>query len=167
MHESDAACDHLRTDHRAIENRLDRLLPALLHLTPERISDVQAIVGELQGLAALHFRKEEEIFYPKVRPLDPELLHLLDQQHEEVREVERHVAELLAEIPQAPDGRWMNELRSFGIELHDRIQHHIVDEEDRLFRLASERLTSEEQDTLAKAMVCARSGPCDFSHIPA
>jgi len=159
MHEPDAACAHLRTDHRAIENRLDRLLAALLHIAPERISEVQAIVGEIQELAALHFRKEEEIFYPKVRPLDPELLRLLDRQHEEVREVERHVAELLADLPQAPDGRWLNELRSFGIELHDRIQHHIVDEEDHLFRLAGERLTTEQQEILAKAMASVRSAP--------
>ena len=159
MHEPDAACHHLRTEHRAIENRLDRLLDALLHLTSERVSEVQAVVGELQGLAALHFRKEEEIFYPKVRPLAPELLRLLDQQHEEVRELENHVAGLLAEIPETPDGRWLNELRSFGIELHDRIQHHIVDEEDHLFRVARERLTNEEQHTLAKAMASARSYP--------
>ena len=156
MHEADAACHHLLTEHRAIENRLDRLLDALLHLTSERVSEVQAVVGELQGLAALHFRKEEEIFYPKVRPLAPELLRLLDQQHEEVRELENHMAGLLAEIPETPDGRWLNELRSFGIELHDRIQHHIVDEEDHLFRVAGERLTSEEQHTPAKAMAAVR-----------
>lgn len=155
MREPDSACAHLRSDHRAIESRLDRLLDALLHLTAERVCEVREIAGELQTLAAIHFRKEEEIFYPKVRPLDPELLHMLDQQHEDVREVEQHVAELLSEMPDAPDGRWLNELRNFGIELHDRIQHHIVDEEDHLFRLAGERLTNEEQDALERAMAAA------------
>jgi len=152
MHETARACENLRKDHRAIEERLDTLIAALLHLTPELIPDIQATVRDLQDLAAVHFEKEETIFYPKLRPLLADLLESMDRQHEEVRELERHLAELLAVPPQPPDSRWLNELRSIGIEFHDRIQHHIVDEEDQLLRLAEERLTSEEQDSLAKAM---------------
>jgi hemerythrin-like domain-containing protein len=151
MPEPDAACALLRTDHRAIEEHLDRLLAALLDLSPERIPEIQATVTALQALAKLHFRKEEEIFYPKVRPLEPDLLLRLDEQHEDVREAEHHLAEILAD-PQAADPRWMNELRSFGIGFHDRIQHHIVDEEDQLFRIAGERLSVEDQESLAIAM---------------
>jgi len=62
------------------------------------------------------------------------------------------VAAFLADPPQAPDARWLNDLRSFGIEFHDRIQHHIVDEEDHLFRLAGERLSVADQAILARAM---------------
>ena len=43
-------------------------------------------------------------------------------------------------------------MRSFGIEFHDRIQHHIVDEENQLLRLAEDLLTAEEQESLAAAM---------------
>ena len=152
MSESAPACEHLRKDHRVIEERLDILLAALLQLTPELIPEIQATVRELRGLAAIHFEKEETIFYPKLRPLLSDLLERMDLQHEEVRELERHLADLLAEPPQTPESRWLNELRSFGIEFHDRIQHHIVDEEDQLFRLAEERLTGEEQESLADAM---------------
>jgi len=151
MPEPDAACALLRIDHRAIEEHLDRLLAALLDLRPERIREIQATVAELQALATLHFRKEEEIFYPKVRPLDPDLMLRLDEQHEDVREAERHLAEILTD-PQAADPRWLNELRSFGIGFHDRIQHHIVDEEDQLFRIAGGRLSREDQESLAIAM---------------
>ena len=151
MLEPDAACALLRADHRAIEEHLDRLLAALLDLRPERISEIQNSVVKIQALAKLHFRKEEGIFYPQVRPLDPDLLHRLDEQHGDVREAERHLAEILA-YPQASDPRWMNELRSFGITFHDRIQHHIVDEEDQLFRIAGERLTIEDQESLAIAI---------------
>ena len=151
MPEPDAACAVLSTDHRAIEEHLDQLLAALLDLRPERIFEIQTTVAELQVLAKLHFRKEEEIFYPKVRPLDPDLLHRLDEQHEDVREAERHLVEILTD-PQAADPRWLNELRSFGIGFHDRIQHHIVDEEDQLFRIARERLSMEDQESLAIAM---------------
>jgi hemerythrin-like domain-containing protein len=152
MSESAPACEHLRRDHRVIEERLDILLAALLRLTPELIPEIQATVRALQDLAAIHFEKEETIFYPKLRPLLSDLLDRMDVQHEEVREVERYLAELLAEPPQPPDSRWLNELRSFGIEFHDRIQHHIVDEEDQLLRLAEDRLTAEEQESLAAAM---------------
>jgi len=141
----------MRADHRAIEEHLDRLLAALLDLRPERISEIQASVAKIQALAKLHFRKEEEIFYPTVRPLDPDLLHPMGEQHEDVRKAERHLAEILA-YRHASDTRWMNNLRSFGIAFHDRIQHHIVDEEDQLFRVAGERLTIEDQESLAIAM---------------
>jgi hemerythrin-like domain-containing protein len=152
MPETEPACDHLRRDHRAIEDHLDTLLHALLNLAPERIPEIQAAVRSLQDLSAIHFAKEEEIFYPKLRPMAAELLASLDAQHEDVRELERHVTDLLAEPPQNPDSRWWNELRSFGIEFHDRIQHHIVDEEDHLFKLAGERLSLEDQKALESAM---------------
>ena len=151
------ACENLRKDHRAIEERLDILLAALLHVTPELIPELQATVRDLQDLAAIHFEKEETIFYPKLRPLVSDVLDRMDVQHEEVRELERHLAELLAEPPQTPESRWLNELRSLGIEFHDRIQHHIVDEEDQLFRLAEDRLTAEEQESLAGAMNSVQS----------
>jgi hemerythrin-like domain-containing protein len=152
MREPEPACDHLRQDHRAIEERLDALFAALLDLSPKRIPEIQATVRDLQRLAAVHFRKEEEIFYPKLRPEASDLLASLDLQHDEVRELEHHLAELLADPPETPEARWLNELRSFGIEFHDRIQHHIVDEEDHLLRLASDRLTREDQESLAKRM---------------
>jgi hemerythrin-like domain-containing protein len=146
------ACDNLRQDHRAIEERLDSLFAALVHLTPDLIPEIRATFGQLRALAAIHFQKEEEIFYPKLRPVASDLLCRLDVQHEEVRELEGHLAELLADPPPAPDVRWLNELRSLGIEFHDRIQHHIVDEEDQLFRLAGDRLSTEDQENLARAM---------------
>jgi hypothetical protein len=46
-----------------------------------------------------------------------------------------------------------HELHLFGIEFHDHVQHHIVDEEDHLFRLADEELTAAEHADLEHAMV--------------
>ena len=145
-------CDNLRGDHRRIEGHLDRLLDACEHLSAERIPEVQSIVGCLEQLSAIHFEKEEKILYPRLRSFEPALLDQMDRQHEVVREVEAHVAEMLADPPQVPDPRWLNELRLVGIELHDHIQHHIVDEEDHLFRVAEEHLSLEEQSGLATAM---------------
>jgi hemerythrin-like domain-containing protein len=142
-----------------METRLDRLLDALLHLSTGRIPEVEATLREIQNLAAVHFEKEEKIFYPALRTTLPDLLAQMDRHHEEVREVERYVEELLAN--QSSDPRWLDELRRFGIELHDLIQHHIVDEEDQLFRLAADRLSGEEQERLAALM---REVPESFPH---
>lgn len=157
------AFENLRTDHRAIEERLDTLLAALLYLTPERVPEIQATVSALQDLAAMHFEKEEGIVYPALRPLIPDLLSRMDEQHEEVRQVEEYVAELLADPPERPAPRWLNELRSFGIELHDLIQHHIVEEEEELFRLGDERLNADEQERLAAAVEAVQCDGADRS----
>jgi hypothetical protein len=146
-----SACDHLRSDHRRMEKHLDRLLEALLHMSPALVSDVRATMAELQRLEVLHFEKEESLFYPSLRPAFPDLLAQMDLQHEDIREVEQHVAELLSNPPGLPELRWLEELRRSGIELHDRIQHHIVDEEDQLLRLADGHLTVEDQQKLTGA----------------
>jgi hemerythrin-like domain-containing protein len=67
--------------------------------------------------------------------------------------VEIHVAAMVADPPLSPDSRWLNELRRLGTEFHDHIQHHIVDEEDHLFRVAEDCLTSEEQTNMAAQMI--------------
>jgi hemerythrin-like domain-containing protein len=148
-----SACGNLRADHRRLEAYLDRLLAALEHLAAERIPEVRTIVQGIQDLSAVHFEKEEKLLYPRLRPVQPRLLAQMDEQHGVVREVEIHVAAMLADPPLSPDSRWLNELRRLGIEFHDHIQHHIVDEEDHLFRVAEDCLTGEEQATLAAEMI--------------
>jgi hemerythrin-like domain-containing protein len=145
------ACAHLREDHRQMEEYLDRLLAALSHISPELVSDVRSAVMSLQCLEALHFEKEESLFYPSLRTAFPDLLVQMDQQHQDIREVEKHVAEMLADPPEIPEARWLEELRRWCAELYDRNQHHIVDEEDQLFRVAGSHLSPEVQEMLASA----------------
>jgi hemerythrin-like domain-containing protein len=147
------ACDNLREDHRKMEGYLDRLLAVFQHLSADRIAEIQSIIGSIQQLSAVHFEKEEKILYPRLRLIQPKLLDQMDGQHELVREVEVSVTDMLTNPPQTPDSRWLNELRRVGTEFHDHIQHHIVDEEDHLFRVAEERLSIEEQANLAVEMV--------------
>ena len=152
-----AACDSLRADHREMEAYLDRFLAALHRPVPELIAETQAAVRDMRSLSSIHFEKEEAIFYPSMRSAFPGLLARLDLQHDEVREVERHVGELLSDPPPAPDSRWLNDVRMFGTELCDLIQHHIVEEEDQLFRLAESRLTAADQERLAVEMMKVHS----------
>ena len=145
------ACDHLRADHRLMEEHLDRLLAALSNISPELVPDICSTIANLQRLEELHFEKEESLFYPMLRSAYPDLLAQMDLQHQDIREVEQHVAEMLADAPELPEVRWLEEVRRSGTELYDRIQHHIVDEEDQLLRVAGSHLTPDQQETLASA----------------
>lgn len=149
---STAACDCLRKDHREMENHLDALMAAVSPLTADRVPAVERSVAAIRQLSAVHFAREEGIFYPRLRTAIPDLLAQMDEQHEHVREVEQHVADMLASRPHDPDDRWLWELRAAAIEFHDWIQHHIVDEEDHLLRLAEKELSPAEQEELASRM---------------
>jgi len=135
-----------------METYIDRLLTALRRAGPESVPEVQAAVHDIRRLSSIHFEKEEVIFYPSLRPAFPDLLAQMDRQHEEVREVEQYIEELMSDPPPTPEPRWLNDLQLFGTELCDLIQHHIVEEEDQLFRLAESRLATEDQERLAVEM---------------
>ena len=81
----------------------------------------------------------------------------MDQQHADVREVEQHVGDLLSDPPPTPESRRLDDVRLFGTELCDLIQHHIVEEEDQLFRLAESRLTTEDDERLTVEMMKVHS----------
>jgi len=151
------ASDLLRSEHRLVEMQIDKLLHAVKHPTDDIVPDLRRALSGVQRLLQPHFEKEESVVYPYVRPQLPELLSQLDEQHEYAREVERHLVELLGAIHGAPDERQRAELVRFATELYDVIQHHIVDEEDQLLRLADSRLSRDEQATLAAKM--RESGP--------
>lgn len=136
-----------------MEVYLDRLLAALRPLGPELIAEAQGAVRDIRRLSLIHFEKEEVIFYPSLREAYPDLLAQMDRQHDEVREVEQHVGDLLSDPPPTLESRWLNDLQLLGTELFDLIQHHIVEEEDQLFRLAESRLTTEDQERLAVEMM--------------
>jgi hemerythrin-like domain-containing protein len=125
---------------------------------PALIAEAQAAVRDIRRLYSIHFEKEEVVFYTSLRPTFPDLLAEMDQQHDDVREVAQHVGDLLSDPPPTPESRWLNDLRLFGTELYDLIQHHIVEEEDQLFRLAESRLSTEEQERLAVEMKKLHSG---------
>jgi hemerythrin-like domain-containing protein len=146
------ASDLLRSEHRLVETQIDQLLHAVKHPAGDIVSDVCRVLSGIQCLSRPHFQKEENVFYPSLRSQLPELLSQLDEQHEYVREVERHLVELLEAIQGSPDERQRAEIVRFSTELCDVIQHHIVDEEDQLLRLADSTLSREEQVTLAAKM---------------
>ncbi|MBI2815824.1 MAG: hemerythrin domain-containing protein [Acidobacteria bacterium] len=153
---SDApASDLLRADHRVFEIHLDAMLDALKHLTAERVSDIRREFEAIQKLSRTHFDKEEKVFYPSVRAHAPQVLAQMDEEHAVVRETEHALEEMLAGLGevQSLSQRDIGELYRLGIEFHDAVETHIIDEEDHLLKLIDGMVSTEEQKRLAAAMV--------------
>ena len=85
--------------HRRIETHLDSLLDALKHLGAARVADIRQDFREIQRLANRHMEQEERVFYPQVRPVAPDVLSRMDKQHEEMRQAEHCLDELVASFP--------------------------------------------------------------------
>ncbi|HYM12755.1 MAG TPA: hemerythrin domain-containing protein [Bryobacterales bacterium] len=147
-----AATDSLRADHRRIETHLDRLLAALQHLAANKIGEVRREFQNIRRLARPHFEQEDNVFYPQLREADAALLARMDAEHEHTRLVEQYLEDLLASLPEDPDERELGELYRLGIEFHDAVQTHIVDEEDYLLALADRVLSAQEQQLLLARM---------------
>ena len=77
----------------------------------------------------------------------------MDEQHEMVRLTERCLGEYLETISASPTRRELDELHRLGIEFHDAIQVHIIDEEDQLLKQADKELSGAEQQRLAAQML--------------
>ncbi len=147
-----SATELLRSDHRRIEDALDRLLLQAKHPHRDMARAIAEITAELRNLVAHHFAREEGVLYPRLRALWPDLLAQMDEQHAYTREIDDDLQELLSQLSGPPTDRQFTELVRFSIELHDAIQHHIVAEEDHLLRFADATLSPEEQRTLAAHM---------------
>jgi quercetin dioxygenase-like cupin family protein/hemerythrin-like domain-containing protein len=146
------ASDFLRADHREVEDHLDKLLYALKHLSRDKVSQIRHSYGEIHRLVSTHMDEEERVFYPAVQSLVEDLLPHMLKQHDEMRETARYLGELLLEFPPSPATRDMEELYRLGIEFHDAIQVHIVDEEEQLLSRVDQHLSSEQQRDLLTAL---------------
>ena len=156
---SGSALDLLRADHRQIEMWLDRLLMTVKHRCEGIVSEVRDVFAEIQQLMELHVRKEEMVVYPFLRTKFPEVLGEMDKQHHYIAEVTVGMDELTGMDGMGLTERQCEELIRLSKELFDVIQHHIVDEEDQLFRLADLHLSTLEQDCLVARMENLEAGP--------
>ncbi|MBI3895698.1 MAG: hemerythrin domain-containing protein [Acidobacteria bacterium] len=149
--------DLLRADHRRIETHLDSLLRALKRLNAVQVAGIHQSFQEIQRIALGHFQMEEDVFYPALRSLAPDLLAKMDQEHGHVRETEQCLDQLLSSFPETPSERNLVELFRLGIEFHDAVQCHIVDEEDNLLKYADSKIPEDQQQRLLAEMQKIRS----------
>lgn len=148
----------LRADHREIEAHLDALAKVVHEISPRNLAEIKRRVERLAQFAEPHFRREERIYYPALRDFWPNLLEQLELRHEEIRGVEDQILSSIAGACSLAEERCLHDVKLLCGELIDWIQHHIVEEEDELFRLADEGLPADLQASLLAAMKTAASG---------
>lgn len=130
----------IRTDHAAVLSTFHKYRP---DASP---SKKKAIVDTICTAVEIHARLEEELFYPEMRRVQPDLVGNSAPEHNEMR---RHIASLRAMAPSSDDYD-----RTF-LDLMRLVIHHVADEETVLLP-AAERALGERNGELGMAMTRRR-----------
>jgi hemerythrin-like domain-containing protein len=130
----------LKTDHRKLQEMLERLTNSADDSADAR----KALIAMIRDELVPHSRAEEALFYNSLRetPAAREAVAHSFSEHLE--------AEALLRALQAMDAvniNWAGVAR----KLRDAINHHIADEETRIFAVAQRVLTTEEAEMMAVA----------------
>src|SRR3954452_8454403 len=120
----------LESQHRKVE--------ALFKKLQSRRSDTEAVLEELANSLAAHMAIEQEMFYPRVKEVDEDLINESYEEHA--------VAELALKrlIATSPDDE---AFAARATVLEELIQHHVEEEEKELFPKIEKSL---EEDVLAQ-----------------
>jgi hemerythrin-like domain-containing protein len=125
----------LRNDHR----RALSLIEQIENDSDEAASRSRAkLFDELKDSLSLHATVEERIFYPALEKFD-ETRGLVDEFYREHQEADRILAKMESRKNGSLSGEWQNQLQ----ELKRSIEHHINEEENRLFPQAEKLLGKE------------------------
>jgi hemerythrin superfamily protein len=135
------AIDLLKDDHREVERLFSEFLAAEDAEPDQREEIFQQIEKEL----LVHGEIEEQIFYPAVEDFASREVEEALQEHQGVRQA---IAELLT--IEVDNEAFEPKL----IALMEQVQHHVQEEEahDGLLETARRRLSSEQLQTMARAM---------------
>lgn len=93
------------------------------------------LLDELKDSLSLHTKVEEQIFYPALEGFG-ETRALVEEFYREHKEVDRIMAGMDIPKDRSLSGEWHDQLR----ELRQGVEHHINEEENRLFPLAEKLL---------------------------
>lgn len=106
-------------------------------------SDPGPVLTELANDLCAHMKIEQEIFYPTVRSIDPDLVM---ESYEEHAMAEIGLKRLLATDPEDPT------FHAKVTTLKELIEHHVEEEEEELFPKVEKKLGEERLDALGKQM---------------
>lgn len=152
------ATELLRRDHRRMEEILSRFERELSNPQGEGLEAIARTFDEIRTELALHFRREEEVFYPAFKAASAasgyDTSSLL-QEHSDVQNVIAALESLQEARPisGAPAPSVRAEIASVGWELWNHIHHHMAEEESGLLAFADRVLDSEAQNRLAREMI--------------
>lgn len=125
----------LETQHRKVE--------ALFKKLENGRSDPHAVLEELANSLAAHMAIEQELFYPKVKELDPDMVN---ESYEEHAVAELSLKRLLMTDPE--EEAFMARVTT----LKELIEHHVQEEEEELFPAVDKKMKEDDLAQLGKAM---------------
>lgn len=132
--------DVLKKDHDKVQDLLNELVMLSDGDTVERTR----LIGEIRDELIPHSRAEESVFYNSLRSLDQAKDIVMHSYQEHLG------AETLLRTLQAKDKVNMD-WKKTARELKEAVQHHINEEETRIFNVAQQLFTKEEADMMGEA----------------
>jgi hemerythrin superfamily protein len=131
--------NYLKKDHRRIADLMAQVLAAR---NPDRRED---IFDEIKHQLTLHSETEEETFYAALEDEDEteENVEMAEEDHDEIKQLMMKLSAMSANSE-----KW---LEVFG-EFKHAVEHHVKDEEERIFEKARMILDEEEEEQLAEDM---------------
>lgn len=96
---------------------------------------------EIKKELEVHMMGEEKFYYPKAKKIDKELVEHGIEEHEEAKQ-------LLKELDKIDTGssKWMSKFK----ELKESVEHHVDEEESKLFPESREGLSDNEEKVAAQ-----------------
>lgn len=134
----------LREDHEKIKS----LLENLERTTNDEGRLREELFNEVYKQIQAHSKAEEKDFYNELRRFeeDEQMQELLNHSAEEHAEIE-NLLNQLSDMKCASD-EWMNTFK----ELKENFEHHIEEEETKLFSMAQEHLSEVDESTLGNKL---------------
>ncbi len=161
----DYPLEHLVACHRRIEERLDMLQRAGVHLSDrpaDALDAIDAAFRYFDSSGVMHTADEERSLFPRLRPrLLPEELEMiaqLDQEHREADAIYAQLKAVAARLRKNPrDAALGEEYRGLANRLAELYLSHIAFEDRELIRVAKRDLTRDELDAISREMKQRRS----------
>lgn len=132
--------DVLKKDHEVLKGLLDRLV----HSADADADERKSLISEIRDELIPHARAEEAVLYNSLRLID-ETKDLVMHGYTEHLEAETLLRSLQA--MDAVDANWT----SIARKLKDSIEHHVDEEEGKIFSAAQQVLAKEEAEAMAEA----------------
>lgn len=138
----------LKDDHK----ELKRLFRSFEKAGDEAYDEKGELVGKMIELLTVHTYIENEVMYPRIRELMPELEDDILESYEEHHVADVLVMELFTMKPE--DERYTAKTTV----LIENVEHHIEEEEDEWFPKVRDGLGRKELQEIGQAMIDAREG---------
>ena len=130
----------LKNDHKKVK----QLLNELVHLNEDASNRRTELISEIRDELIPHARAEEAVFYNSLRAIDSakDIIMHGYQEH-----IEAETALRMLQVRDKIDVEW----RYTANKLRDSINHHIDEEENKIFTVAQQLFTKQEAEVMAVA----------------